>query len=722
VARLNRAWLPHVLLGLLTLAVTLWLWHWAVLNRSWGNDEELYRHFAQGVANDFGLLWHMDPSYGRGIQRVHLLLLGLPMTIWDNPTAFVVAHLLFVAVYASATVPAWLIARGCGISPYLALIPAALVVLTPWSVITTSFLAEPIGYGVFAWAVWAIWRAATRPSIGADIVAVLLVGLALFSRTGFLLLLPVLPVVAVVQAWRYGTGEGSAGDRLWRLPLSALRRQPLSISIGILGVLIVAAAWAKILPGGPNRFTGSYSTSLPPLWLMASKRRSFLSRIDAGTGFILFAAAVPGRVARTVKPRDGAAHAFAWTALLAAASVLVSLVGGPADERYVMFVAFPVVLGGCIGLLRRELGPILLLLGSAAAFVLFFTPGWKIGDTSDFAYFGFPVDSFMWRVVLTKLGNALSSVDPKTSGGILLALGLLTVVAITARGSWRRWLPLAIVPAALFQLAVSGYSIKKHVDTVGNHYGPDLNARAFVDEHVPRGSNVGTFAVSQGLTADYNSVFREVEYWNTSMKSVVTVRSPITFSSNNDVPFEFGSKSIEANLDQDSGAVQWNGPDPFPQYLVIPQPPLSIVMDWRDMYQASYIPAKLVQVQRPLQARGTLAGVDPRGYLQPPATAQIRVYSAARPQPQCIVLDLQGPPDAKKPAATVPYSITDGGHNVAKGRVESAKIKRLYLPVHLAGATSVAFDIGTQGTMDTLFGKLALKVANWEPSPAPCPA
>jgi hypothetical protein len=723
VTRLNRAWLPHVLLGLLTLALTLWLWRWAVLNRSWGNDDELYRHFAQGVARDFGLLFHMDPSYGRGIQRLHLLLLALPMTVWDSPTAFVVAHLLFVAVYASAAIPAWLIARGCGINPYLALIPAVLVVLTPWSVVTTSFLAEPVGYGVFAWAVWGIWRAATRPAIGADLLAVVLLALAVLSRTGFLLLLPVLPAVAVLQAWRYGTGEGPARERLRRLPCAALRRQPLSIGLGLLGVLIVLAAWTHVLPGGPNRFTGTYSTSLPPLWLMASKWRSFLSRIDAGTGFILFAAAVPWLVARVVKPREPVLHAFAWTALLSAASVLVSLVGGMADERYVMFVGFPVVLAGCIGLLRRELGPGLLLLGSAAALVLFFTPGWKLNDTSDFGYFGFPVDSFMWRVVLTKLANAVSSVDPKMTAAVLLALGLIAVIAISARRPWRRWLPLAIVPAAFFQLAVSGYAIDKHVNTVGNHYGPDLTARAFVDEHVPRGSNVGTLAVSQGLTADYNSVFREVEFWNTSMESVVTIHSPITFYPSVDVPYEFGSKSIEATLDLNSGSVGWTRTPPFPKYLVIPQPPLSVIMDWRDVAQAGYIPATLVEVQRPLLARGTLDGVTPQGFMQPPRSAQIRVYSAARPQPRCVVVDLRGPPDAKKQGATVPYSISNAanGHLIAAGRVGSAKIQRVYLPVRFRDAQSAAFDIGTRGTLDTLSGKLALQVANYDPSGTPCP-
>src|SRR3954452_656203 len=154
--------------------MTVYLGRWALLNHVWGNDDELYRHFAQGIARDFGLFLHMDPSYGRGTTRLHLLLMALPMALFKNPPAFEIAHIEFVAVYASSAIPAWLIARGCAVKPLPALIPAVLVVLTPWAVVTTSFLAEPVGYGCFAWASWAIWRPPVRPSLWADVLALLL--------------------------------------------------------------------------------------------------------------------------------------------------------------------------------------------------------------------------------------------------------------------------------------------------------------------------------------------------------------------------------------------------------------------------------------------------------------------------------------------------------------------------------------------------------------------
>lgn len=716
-ARLNRAWLPPLLVGLLTAAVTLWLWRWATLNGSWGNDEELYRHFARGISRDFGLFIDMDPSYGRGIQRLHLLLLALPMALWDNPTAFVAGHLLFVAAYASAVVPAWLIARGCGLGPCAALVPAALAVLTPWAVVTTSFLAEPVGYGAFAWALWGIWRAATRPSTGADVLAVVLLAIALLARTGFLLLLPALPAVAVLQAWRYGTGEGALGDRLRRLPLAALRRQPLSISLGVLGALLLALAWSGALPGGTSRFTGTYATSLPPLWLMAGKWRSFLSRIDAGTGFILFAVAVPWLFARIVRPREPALNAFAWAALLASFSVLLSLVGGPADERYVMFVAFPVVIAACIALMRRDIHPAMLALGAAASLILFFTPGWKLNDVSDFGYFSFPVDTFMWRVVLTKLGNALPSADPRTAGGILVALGLLAVLALSARR--RRWLPLAIVPAALFQLAATGYAINKHVNTVGARHGPGLRARAWVDENVPRGEDVGIFAVAQGLTADYGVIFREVEYWNTAMHDVVKIASPITLFPTVDVPYEFGSRAIQADLNVTTGAIAWKGPPPFPRYLVVPQPPLSVILGWRDVAQAGYIPAKLVEVQRPLQARTTLAGVTPTGYLRAGEQATITAFRAAEPAIRCVMIDVVPQlPEPQKPGK-LGFAVAHAGRVVARRRIANAELQRVYVPVSFSDVND-KITVSARGQADAN-GQLPLQIGNYEPLSRPCP-
>lgn len=706
--RLNYRWAAPALLALLTLGMTLYLSRWAILNHSWGPDEELYRHFAGGMSRDFGLFINMDPSYGRGIQRLHLLLMAVPLALFKSPTAFIVAHVVFVAVYASSAIPAWLIARGSGVRPLAALVPAVLVVLTPWAVVTTSFLAEPVGYGVFAWALWATWRAATRPSIGADVLAVALMALAVVARTGFLLLLPLVPVLAVLQAWRYGTGEGKVAERLRRLPLAALRRQPLSVGLGLLGGLVLLLAWTGVLPGGPGRFTGTYATSLPPLWLMASKWRSFLSRVDGGTGFLLFAVAIPWLAVRIVRPREPALHALAWTALLASCSVLLALVGGPADERYVMYLGFTIPLVASVALLRRQLGPVMALAGAAAAFALFFTPGWHLRELNDFSYFSFPIESFMSRSVLFRLHE--------TPTALLLATALLALVALAWNTRLRRWLPVLLVPAAVFQIGGLAYAIKNHDNSVGARFGPGLHARSWVDAHVPKGEDVGLLAVSQGLTADYNPIWREVQYWNTTARSVVQIMSPRTNFPTVDVPFPFGTLDISPGLDLAGGGVGTSAGGPFPSYLVIPQPPLSVVLDWTKVSAASYMPASLVRVSRPVQARSTLTGVTPDGFADRGVPAEITVYRAARPAIRCLQVDLV----PKAAGAGLRFSAEHQGKAIARGRIVGTGLKRVNLPVSFGGPAET-FTLRFDGELDPAINHLPLQIGNYETLATACP-
>ncbi|MFL5210271.1 MAG: hypothetical protein ACJ8CC_14115, partial [Microvirga sp.] len=108
------------------------------------------------------------------------------------------------------------------------------------------------------------------------------------------------------------------------------------------------------------------------------------------------------------------------------------------------------------GLSRRGLAPLLAplaaALGAVAALGLYFSPGWRLTDTSDFGYFGYPAETFMGRVVLVKLAHGVSG---KTAAALLVGVALVAVVALATRPRWRRLLPLALLPAALFQLANS---------------------------------------------------------------------------------------------------------------------------------------------------------------------------------------------------------------------------------------------------------------------------
>jgi hypothetical protein len=230
-------------------------------------------------------------------------------------------------------------------------------------------------------------------------------------------------------------------------------------------------------------------------------------------------------------------------------------------------------------------------------------------------------------------------------------------------------------------------------------------------------------AVSNGLTGNYNVVFREVQYWNTTIHDVVKIVSPVTLFASADVPYEFGTRDVQAPLDLTTGRVTWKGPPAFPRWLVIPQPPLSVILDWHDVAQASYIPAKLVHVDGPLQARSTLAGVTPDGYTDPATPAEIKVYAAARPRTRCVFADLLAPQAAKpRPGLKLGYRVSAGKRTIAKGTVASGKLQRVYMPVEFGAAASTSFSVKTSGKIDAPGGtKLGMQIGNYEPMPHPCP-
>src|SRR5690348_15379050 len=71
-------------------------------------DDELFRSISGYIVDRFpGSLFTLTP-YERGIQRLHLWLLALPLAVTKGSTAFFLMHLIQVMGYVSAAVPAYL--------------------------------------------------------------------------------------------------------------------------------------------------------------------------------------------------------------------------------------------------------------------------------------------------------------------------------------------------------------------------------------------------------------------------------------------------------------------------------------------------------------------------------------------------------------------------------------------------------------------------------------
>jgi hypothetical protein len=709
--------LPVLALFGLAVAITAWLQHWAVQTHIWSNDEDLYRHVARAIARDFPFgVFDVEEVYGRGIQRVHLLALAAPMAFTQAPLAFELAHLLFVAGYVSAIVPAWLLARGVGLGRWAALVPAVLAVLVPWSVLTTSFLTESLGYGAFAWALFAIWRSAVRPSLAADAFALALLALAVLTRTGFLLLAPILPLAALLQAWRFGTSVGSARERLRAAPRAAFRRQPLAMGAGAAGVLALAGYWAGLFPAVRGQLIGTYSSGLPPLDEVVLKWRTFASQLVVGTGFVA-AAAFPWVVVQVSRPRSPEAHALAVTAILATFAVLFALVNGPGDERYVMHAAFPLVVVGTTALLRADVSPAALALGGISVAALFLAAIWTLTDPTDFGYFAHPAETAMVRVVLARVSE--------TAFAILLAGGVLAAAAAVRAAGVRPVLPLLVIPVAVWQLAMTEYTVRKYVTTAGSASAPGIGDRAFVDQNVPDGEEVGIWAVPAGEQGRYSHMWREVQYWNTAMRSVVVLHAPVSSVGSSDFPYPYGTNALAPSLDFATGRVRWSGQPPLPRYLAVARQPVGIALRWRKVAEAPQVPVDLVRVAHPVRAQWAVRGVTQDMAVPANGKAVVRVYREAAAGARCAYVDLVVPA-AIDPARAKPvrYVASIDGQRLHRLTLQQQGRARMFFPLRFnPRRAALLIKIETRGNIRSPDGRpLALQIGAIALEGQPCRA
>src|SRR4051794_17750005 len=191
---LNAAWVAHYGLRLHGLAIY---------------DEKFAMEGARWLHADLHNLVHV-PGFGdRGVERLAPMLL-VPGIWMSGSTAdqFVIGHLVMALVFALQAVPAFLLARALTGSKRWALFAAALAVFGPWAVFGMVLLNNAPAACAIAFALWAMWRAVTTPSLAWDALAVALVVLATLARVSSAPLILALPFAIV--GYSVMTGEWSA--------------------------------------------------------------------------------------------------------------------------------------------------------------------------------------------------------------------------------------------------------------------------------------------------------------------------------------------------------------------------------------------------------------------------------------------------------------------------------------------------------------------------------
>jgi hypothetical protein len=672
-------------------------------------DEWYFTELARMIAHDFPAALWRSGVYLRGIARLDQLVLAIPYALFHTPTSYEVAHVLQAVLYASTALPVWLLGRAAGLGRAARGLAATLVLLAPWAILSTSFLAEPAAYPAFAWVLYTTWLAVTRPSRWAEIAALLALVLAALSRTQFLALPPILPLAVLWQAWRVDLAGQPRGRRLRELPAHLWRRYPIVTAVTALGILVLIASATGVLPGGGvAKLAGDYG--LPRLEALSGvlgRDRYYASRIGAGMGVLALVFGLAWVLRTLVRPRTGRIHALAVVCALGIGGLALSLLQAGYDERYLFYGAIPVALAFAGELdtrlreTRASIGDaVAVAIGALAVILLMESVTWPSG-AQPYDYLTYTAAVFYGKVVLGKLSLVhLPLIHPSAERFVQVAIVIVALawIATGYRQRLRRPAAITLGVAVLAICAVELY-YTLHKFTTGAAAvpgGPSAQARSWVDRSVPAGTRVGQFAIGLGVTS-YASIWRDVDFWNTSVRTAAALQS----TGFPPVPLDGGA--MELTISSPSGELH-PVPSPgfeqtVPRYLLVPLEGTNPVeVEGTALGHDPVLPLELVRTREPVRLAWRLARTSAEGFLMPGLSAIATVYSGALAGAnRCASFTLVAPPAF---AGRWPYTVADNGRVLARGSL--AEQERHVITVPLApiatdGGRLASFTVSVHG-------------------------
>jgi hypothetical protein len=662
-----------LLLGLIVASVTAVYLHYALRVATFQLDENLYIHEARYVAAHFPEALWSSALFQRGLQRLDAILLAIPFAFMRGPGAFEVDRTIQVLLFTSTAVPVFLLARGAGLERFACHLAALLAIVVPWAVVSTSFLSECAAYPAYAWSVYTVWLAVTKPSGKHEAFAVLAIVLAALARSAMLAIAPMLPLAVLWQEWRWDLAGTGVPGRLRALPGRLWRRHRIVTAVTAAAILVYLAARLGLAPNTLKTLTGEYGIPrIGAIGPLLERYRYFLSRAVAGTGFVAAAVGLPWTVRMLVRPRDGASHALAAVCVLGVLGVLLSLIPASPDERYVCYAAIPFALAFAAGLGARP--GIGVLAGAIVVDLLIESVAWPaLANLYD--YFTYPAAIFYKRVLLGHVSEIRVPVLHLSSERWVQTAVLLVALAwmLAARRS-RTARPAAIalgVGVLGFCAIQTAYALDKYV--AGPGAGPNAADLSWVDRHVPAGAEVSDLDVSLGLTINYTPIWETAEFWNTSINTTSFFGSNV-----GRVPLPIGGGLLKLSVHSPTGLITAvetadNRPARL-RYVLVPH--VTVVTVGLDAEQSSTDPALLLELERlkqPARVAWMLNGTSEEGFMAPGQPAEALVYSDALEQgDRCATVTLNAPPGFK---GGWPYAIVAAGRALSRGQLISGKAR-----------------------------------------------
>ena len=388
-----------------------------------------------------GALLGEIPEWNRGPQRLYSILLSPVNGLFGARDAFVIGHLINVALLASTVVPLALMARRVIASPALRVLAVALGTAIPWLIIASHLLTENLAFPLFAWTSYAIVVTAERPTWRNELAALVAIAALAMCRLNLAAVFAVLVVAVLVdELYRYRARDGASRATFLR---AAVLRRPVTL-LGTAGAAL-AAVW--LLTRGGSASLGAYggftSSTLTDGLFGAGRSETFQTvftyarGLVGGTFVLPFAlglavglAGLFGRLGRALVVPS----AVVLSGLLAVL-VVVSLwtKGAALEERYVFYPVGLVAILAVAGVERA--GKLRAWIGAGAALAFWpFVAGLAWPGQLAEHFFSSPGKAFWSRVLDARLrqweGRLLGWTLIPPTGWLLLAVGLVALVLL----------------------------------------------------------------------------------------------------------------------------------------------------------------------------------------------------------------------------------------------------------------------------------------------------
>jgi hypothetical protein len=638
-----------------------WIW----------TDSLVYSELAKSFAAS-GHFALRDVPGRAGFGIVYPILLAPSYALFsDVPQAFTAMKATNCLVMSLAAIPTYLLARGL-VGRWLALTAAMLSVAFCDLAYTGTIMTENAFYPVFAFWCWATVRAFQSPTVRRQLLVLLLLGLAYFTRPQAIVLVPALVTTLVLvvglDAWpRRGRSISRALVEATRPYLTFLIALTLAaVAFVVVEVGIRGKGWSDLL--GPYSFAASvhYSPGAVGRWFLYHVGEldfAFFLLPFAGLLLVVFAGLRP-RAARELRVFAAVALSASFWLILGVAAFASTVYAERLLERSAFYVAplCMVALVACVGrgLLWSERKAAAVAAVTAVGLVGVLQYPTLLGPNEANDTFGlFTLNSVLERGWVGK---------PQLQAAVMVAATVAGLVFLATPRRFGAMLPLL----ALLALALANGPVERRIQIASEQSrdGAVRVRRDWIDRAVGAKADVATLWTGrETFVTLWNN-----EFFNRSVGTVYHFGPPPD-----------GLPETPVTLDPKTGEVLASGSPVHPKYILV-DPSVDIL--GRQIVRDPIIGMAVYRVAPPLRFRTETEGLYPDFWSGPTA-----VWTGYQCRGGRLVATIFSDLDLHPRPLTI---VARSGSNVVRFRYKAGRVARLATPLESkAGVCRVTFSVPT---------------------------